>query len=230
MPQSHSLIPDWGIGASVGLHLLVALMVVLLPTPFRPQPPDEGIAVEIVSPDRLAPAGTPRGTQARSDAAAEAGQADRPAAKQSLPAMTAPATPGKAPPAMVEASEMLSAKALAAPGSRKALQAMAELAGSEQVVQLCDIEAMEQIHKWKAEFRPDLVIAYAMAGAKVTSHSVEADGAAFRSNKRWYNIRFRCEVAPDLGGVVSFAFLVGDEIPQREWQDHYLTADDGSAD
>jgi hypothetical protein len=131
---------------------------------------------------------------------------------------------------MIEASEMLAARALAAPGSRKARQAMAELAGSERVVQLCDIEAMEQVHRWKAALRPDFVVAYAMAGAKVTNHSVEADGAAFRSNRRWYNISFKCEVAPDIGSVVSFAFLVGDEIPEREWQDHNLTVDDGPTD
>ena len=51
-----------------------------------------------------------------------------------------------------------------------------------------------------------------------------ADGAAFRSHDRWYDIRFRCEVGPDHAKVVAFEFEVGDPVPRKDWEDLNLPA------
>ncbi|WP_077068208.1 DUF930 domain-containing protein [Ensifer aridi] len=41
--------------------------------------------------------------------------------------------------------------------------------------------------------------------------TLHADGGALRSKQHWYNVKFRCEVTPDLGKVVAFEFSVGAE-------------------
>ncbi|MBW9065314.1 DUF930 domain-containing protein [Rhizobium herbae] len=131
---------------------------------------------------------------------------------------------------MVQATNLRSATVLADPRSAKARKALQELASSERVVQLCNIEAMEQVHIWKPEFQPDFVVAYAMADTKLSGQKLTADGGAFRSKRQWYTIGFTCDVTADLKEVVSFAFLVGDAIPKSQWEDHNLAADDGPAD
>lgn len=97
-------------------------------------------------------------------------------------------------------------------------------------MQICNIEAMEQVHIWKPEFQPDFLVVYTMADIKLSGQKLAADGGAFRSKRRWYNIGFTCEVTADLKEVVSFAFLVGNAIPESQWGDHNLSADDGPAD
>ena len=92
---------------------------------------------------------------------------------------------------------------------------MRQLASGERVIQLCDLEALEQVHRWKPELKPDYLMAYAMAGAKLSENAVEADGAAFRSKQHWYNIKFKCQVTPDLTTVAAFEFLVGDENSEK---------------
>jgi hypothetical protein len=77
---------------------------------------------------------------------------------------------------------------------------------------------------------PDALAPYAMAAEKVSGNSVEVKGGAFRSKRKWYNIQFKCELDAGSGKIASFAFLVGDAIPQGEWQEHNLVADDGAAD
>jgi hypothetical protein len=129
---------------------------------------------------------------------------------------------------MIRAEHLFSAAALADPRSKGAREAFGQLSNGERIVQLCNLEALEQVHRWKGDFQPDYVVAYAMAGEKLSKRAVEADGAAFRSKQRWYNIKFKCEVAPDLKTVVAFEFLVGAEIPRSQWASHDLLPDDGS--
>ncbi|MBP2443162.1 DUF930 domain-containing protein [Rhizobium leguminosarum] len=131
---------------------------------------------------------------------------------------------------MVHATHFFSASILADRRSKDAKATLKSLAADERVVQLCNIEAMAQIHKWKATLRPDNLVAYAMADLKVSSHEITADGAAFRARKRWYRVRYRCNVNADLDNVQSFAFSVGKEIPKDSWSSHYLTEDDGPPD
>lgn len=143
------------------------------------------------------------------------------------------AAPPQAPPspaAMIRATRLLAAATFADPRSRQAREMLPHLATSERVEQLCGLEAMGQVHAWKDDFQPDTLVAYAMAETRIVSTTVEADGGAFRSRKHWYNIKFRCEVAPDLAKVVSFEFAVGSEIPRHDWQKHNLTVDDGPGD
>lgn len=47
----------------------------------------------------------------------------------------------------------------------------------------------------KADFKPDTLVAYAMAKIRLSGRKLSADGAAFRSRGRWFNIKFGCAVS-----------------------------------
>nr|WP_112995130.1 DUF930 domain-containing protein [Ensifer sp. ENS12] len=64
-----------------------------------------------------------------------------------------------------------------------------------------------------------------MAKIRLSGRKLSADGAAFRSRGRWFNIKFGCAVAPDIKSVVAFEFQVGDEIPESEWEARFLSTD-----
>lgn len=66
--------------------------------------------------------------------------------------------------------------------------------------------------------------AYATAGEKIRGTTIRADGAAFRSRKNWYALKFNCELAPDGESVIGFEFLVGDPVPQERWDELGLPA------
>ena len=100
----------------------------------------------------------------------------------------------------------------------------------ERIEQLCDLEALEQVHQWNADFEPDLLVAYAMAETRMSDLTMEAKGGAFRSKHHWYNVSYKCGMTPDFTSVASLEFLVGKEIPKGEWQSHDLALDDGPAD
>ncbi len=125
----------------------------------------------------------------------------------------------------IQAKQFFSAAILADPRSRQALEGLSQLAADERIVQLCNLEAMEQVHRWRVDFIPDLLVAYAMADILLAGRNLRADGAAFRSRGRWFNIKFGCAVAPDIESVVQFEFQIGDEIPESEWEAHFLPAD-----
>lgn len=69
-----------------------------------------------------------------------------------------------------------------------------------------------------------------MSDPTLSASTVDANGAAFRSRKHWYNLEFKCAVTPDIASVSSFEFLVEDEIPKGEWLSHNFTPDDGPED
>jgi len=209
----------WAAGGSLGLHAAIAALLVLLLPAIPPLllPKEQTVAVEILSADQLAAVTAPPVAKAPPEPLA----ASRP---------SAPAEPAPKPGAMIRAEHFFSAATLADPRSKRAREALRQLASGERVIQLCNLEALEQIHRWKPELKPDYLMAYAMAGAKLSEDAVEADGAAFRSQQHWYNIKFKCQVAPDLATVAAFEFLVGDEIPKSQWASHDLLLDDGPDD
>ncbi|ADH89579.1 protein of unknown function DUF930 [Ancylobacter novellus DSM 506] len=118
---------------------------------------------------------------------------------------------------MIRPSRMLSERALADPRSRAARRALATLAGEERIAQLCDLEAMEQIHAWQPGYQPDRLVDYARADTRLRETTFTATGGAFRSHRTWYEVSFHCELDASLAKVVSFAFKVGEPIPREEW-------------
>ena len=88
------------------------------------------------------------------------------------------------PPVMIQATRLLSASALADPRSREARAMLPTFNGTERMVQLCNLEAMEQVHAARPDLRPERIVAYALADLSIRGATIAADGAAFRSGGR----------------------------------------------
>jgi hypothetical protein len=202
-----------GIGASLALHAVLLVLVLSVALGEKPLPGERPVAVEILTPQQFEAMTSPRRTE--------------------VPAPAPPPTPAPTPPpaeqAMIQPTEMLSAATLADPRSREARALLSTLDDTERMIQLCGLEAMEQVHAWRETLRPTAVVAYAMADAAVSGDRVDAEGAAFRSGGAWYAIRFRCRLRPDHAAVAAFAFKVGAPVPVEQWEAFNLPAEAGPA-
>ncbi|HEV2509586.1 DUF930 domain-containing protein [Bosea sp. (in: a-proteobacteria)] len=212
-----------GLPAALCFHLLFGLLLAIRTLSSFTPPAETSIEVELIAPEALTPT-PPAPVQAPAPPpAAEIASPLQPppATAQPEKPATPPVPPPAEPPAMITARTLHSDSVLANPRSRGAREALKTLEASERIEQLCNLEAMSQIHAWKAEFEPDRVVAFAMASTKLTKTALEAEGAAFRSRKQWYGLRFRCEMAAN-GKVAGFQFRVGEAIPRSEWAAHDL--------
>lgn len=225
----------WQLSGSLLLHAaLLAALILLQPVEVTKPIGDEPVDVEIVAlPQQPRPVKTkPEAAQRREPSALTAEEIIK--AARNLPAAkAAPARAGEAKPdpgALIVAKQLYSGRALADRHNATAREAMKTLAADERIIQLCDVEAMEQVRRAGAALTPDYVIAYAMADLRLSAHGVDAEGGAFLSHRAWYGLKFRCGVSADDSKVTSFAFLVGRPIPKSLWASHNLTADGGSAD
>ncbi|WP_306223570.1 DUF930 domain-containing protein [Bosea beijingensis] len=142
---------------------------------------------------------------------------DEPAPSPQPPAPSPPKATVEAD-GMIHPPRMLSQRVLADPRSRETVALLPRLAPDERVEQLCGLEAMGQIHDWQRDFEPDRVTAYALASTKLSDRVLTAEGAAFRSKRHWYGLRFSCTVSADLKRVTAFAFHVGEPIPRERWE------------
>lgn len=131
---------------------------------------------------------------------------------------------------MVQAKKILSDLTLADPRSRQARKMLPLLGRSERMEQLCNIEAMAQIHAWNGELKPDLTIAYAFGETKMSTSGITADGAAFHSRKQWFALKYRCTLSADLNKVSAFEFQAGAAIDRSQWSRLGLPADDKPQD
>lgn len=242
--QRGKIDPAWPV--SLALHLaIIAILLAFLPDVKRlSPPPEDSIDVEVVPAPPVVPPAARSAVQPPPDsheggvnpvaggrAPTAPGTVPETASKEmppSLPTLPKPLTPG--PPELTQATRLFSGKTLASPRSRQARKMLATLSGSERNLQLCNLEALEQVNRSRPGSAADLVAPYAMKPEKVRGNSIEVDGGAFRSKRSWFNIRFRCEVDPAGQTVIAFAFAIGDAIPRDVWQEYNLVADDGEAD
>lgn len=200
----------WGTIASLAAHglLLALLPLFALSRPIAPPPPPQAVEVELLTPADLAPA---------PPSPAPVLSAPEPATE---PADAAP-PPADAP---IAATRFFAGKILAE--DRRIAAALPTLGPSERVVQLCNIEALEQIRAARPEFAPDTLVAYAFSDMNVAAGVLTAPGAAFRSRRRWWTLNLTCTVAPDYSAVTAFEFTLGTKVPRSDWDAHYLTAAD----
>ena len=201
----------WLAAASLMVHAGVVALLMLTWSATRVTVPDgDRLDVEVLTPEQF-DALLPR----------------KPVAPDPAPPPERPPPPDAAdrPSPMIEATTMLSGRALADPRSRQAREALRGVDGEERMVQLCDLEAMEQIQMWKPDYHPDRVVPYATAEVRVEGDAVVSDGAAFRSEGNWYALAFRCDLSGDHQQVAGFRFSVGEPIPRREWPVRNLPAD-----
>ena len=218
----------WQLAASATVHALLLIVLLRGVDPRVEAPRERSIAVDIITAAQYAAAIT-AAPQAQLLAAPE------PVTRQpgAAPAPVVPAAPPPAetnPSAMVHATHLQAAEVLAEPASKQVRDTLALLGGDERVAQMCNIEALAQIHTADPRLVPDILVAYAMADMEVANRVVDADGGAFRSKREWYGFKFHCEVAADLQSVTDFSFSIGEPIPRDEWESHDLTAEDADLD
>lgn len=92
----------------------------------------------------------------------------------------------------------------------------------DRLEQLCDYTAMVQIRKDSRHFHPDRAVASATSAPKISAHRIDANGAAFRSRGRWYELSYSCAATPDHMKVLSFHLTIGKEIPESKWASYGL--------
>lgn len=129
------------------------------------------------------------------------------------------------PDKLKKAKGLYSKKMLADP---RVKQALGELPPNRRIVQLCSIEALEQVRHARPDAFPDALVPYAWSGGIIENHVLRAKGGAFRSKNNWHNVDFRCEVNADTTEVVAFSFAIGGAVPKSQWQARRLKVDDGA--
>lgn len=198
------------LAAALLLHAAVLAVVALRGAVPLPVPEERPIVVDVLTPEDFA-ALTAAPT---SEPVPDPGPSEELAPEPREPADT-----------MVEASTMLSASVLAGARSAEARAVLATVDDTERMIQLCGIEAMEQVHAFREALRPDRIVAYASEEVAVGRDRVEAGGAAFRSGRSWYELAYSCRLAADHATVVAFAFKVGERVPPEAWEARNLPAD-----
>ncbi|WP_369807014.1 DUF930 domain-containing protein [Ancylobacter radicis] len=213
--NASALPPRWpgglDIGASLVFHL--ALLALALLAAIRPlsAPEAPAIETEVISAAEFA-AATGRATLSDPAPSVVA-----PAPAPALPGAAAKPARAAPPPDMIRAERMLSDAALHEPRNRPLRRQLTTLADDEYVAQLCDFEAMEQIHRWRASLQPDRLVDYALSDPRWEDGAFVAQGGAFRSGRAWYEVAYRCELDAARRAVAGFAFRVGPPIPRSEW-------------
>lgn len=217
--------PSWGMAGSAALHagLLAALFLL---TPVRsfiaPEPP--AISVDLIPFRVFEPESEPV-PQAVAPPEFAVPPSDAPAA-DTASAEPTPGAPSRGADGTYRATRLYAATMLTQPDMAQVRRALATIADNEKIVQLCNIEALEQIRLAAPQYDPDTMVSYAMATPITSGLLLTALGGAFRSRRQWYNVAFECEASPTLDGVTSFSFKLGELIPESEWEEHYLNAED----
>ena len=120
----------------------------------------------------------------------------------------------------VVATTLVATMAVAADGRFE--RSLQMLAPAERLEQLCDYTAMTRIRSESKQFRPDRAVANAMAEPRINGDTLEVTGGAFRSQKKWYALTYRCTATPDHITVVAFHYTIGEEIPEAKWASYGL--------
>jgi hypothetical protein len=227
LPQTRAPAPGLPVATLLHLAILILLALAAMQPHENAAPlPESSVDVELLTPGQFEAATTPPPVELPQLQApprpVQIAPVPQAAPVPELRAQPEPVVPPAEPGTMIKARRMLSETALADPRSRQARDMLPHLAEDERVEQLCSIEAMSQIHAWRKEFEPDRLAAYAMADTKLSGRILLADGAAFRSKRHWYNLRFKCEFTSDRKRVAAFEFLVGEAVPSAQWEAHGL--------
>jgi hypothetical protein len=127
--------------------------------------------------------------------------------------------PVKSDPELKKAKEIHSKDMLSDP---RVKQAIGKLPMKDRMVQVCSIEALEQIRRQKAGAFPDIL---APIGSETQGTRFEVKNGAFRSQGKWYEVRFQCQVNADAMSIQEFRYNIGQAIPESEWQARDLPRD-----
>jgi hypothetical protein len=148
--------------------------------------------------------------------------AQRPEPKKAEPTDPAAARARETARNLAPAKELFSEESLS---SFRVRQSARKLSARDRIMQLCTIEALEQVRRQRPGSFPDLLVPFGHSGGRISDYGLNASGGAFRSRGDWYNISFRCTVDNSRSRVVSFSFSVGDQVPRSDWNGRGLLID-----
>jgi hypothetical protein len=131
---------------------------------------------------------------------------------------------------LTHASKLYAGSILKEPSSREVRQTLPTLEPYERMTQLCNIEAVEQIARQNPKIHPDSVAATAFDESHLANGRLDALGAAFRADKKWYHLRFECRTDANFTTVTEFAFAIEGAIAEDQWDAHGLLAEDEDDD
>ncbi|MBP2548934.1 hypothetical protein J2858_001850 [Neorhizobium galegae] len=117
--------------------------------------------------------------------------------------------------AMTKADTLLSDARLQNPALKAAL---GQLPPKRRLTQICSFEVAEQVARARPETTPDFIMPYGPSGGFIRNSTLDADGGAFRSGGRWFDVSFQCTVDMKTMKVTSFSYRLGGEVPQKDWQ------------
>ncbi|KRA47888.1 DUF930 domain-containing protein [Devosia sp. Root635] len=201
----------WTLPVSVVLHggLLAALLVVAVPRTLE-RPAQRVISVELIRPS---PPPVIAGAE--------------PAPEPVAPVEAPPPVPtASADDGMTAATDFYAGGILADPANVEVRKNFPLLASSEQVIQLCNMEALEQLRLADPAVPADALVGYAFDAITVAGTMLDAPDGAVRSGGRWFHFRYHCAVTADMAGVSAFEYALGDPVPPEQWEEHFLNAND----
>lgn len=94
-------------------------------------------------------------------------------------------------------------------------QALGKLPKRDRMLQICGIEALEQVRHQRPNTFPDML---APSGGTVSGNSFSVRNGAFRSRARWYAIYFVCQLDDKAMQITQFSYAIGAEIPPAQWR------------
>ncbi len=120
---------------------------------------------------------------------------------------------------LTQARKLYSKDALANPHVK---QALGRLPPEKRIIQICNIEALEQIRHHRPGTLPDML---ARSSGSVSETGLSVSDGAFRSHAQWYAIAYKCEVDTTTMAVADFSYNIGAAIPQNQWVPRQLPRD-----
>ena len=99
---------------------------------------------------------------------------------------------------------------------------MLKLSPETRLEQRCDARAMGAVSREHKNFKPDEFVAYAFAETSVHGDVIKAPGGALRSAGKWYRVSYVCETSQDRMEIKSFSYALGDIVPRKDWDAHFL--------
>ncbi|QRY66069.1 DUF930 domain-containing protein (plasmid) [Ensifer sp. PDNC004] len=123
------------------------------------------------------------------------------------------------PSTLTEAKELYSAKSIADP---RVKQALINLPVKRRILQLCNLEALEQIRSQRPDTPPEGLVPFGPKGGFIAKNRMDASGGAYQNKSNWYDVDFNCVVNEDATEVTSFSIAIGGEVPKAAWKERRL--------
>ncbi|WP_201274150.1 DUF930 domain-containing protein [Microvirga brassicacearum] len=110
----------------------------------------------------------------------------------------------------------------AQPASHRMEKSLDRLEPVTRMMEICGIKAGEELRRERAYKAVNRVVVDAIEAPEIDNNVVAGTGGAFRHKGHWYQLQFECTLTEDQRSAVSVDFVVGDEIPEAQWEDYGL--------